>query len=140
MASDRGGVPRYALIAAELRRRIVSGELGPGSRLPSEPAIVDEWGVSKTTAARALDLLSAEGLIIRVSGSGSFVAETPEIMLVEAGPGARISAQAAEPGELAGAPPGTPVLIIERPGTSMARYRADLTVVVVTCDHASKSR
>jgi GntR family transcriptional regulator len=56
-----------------LRERIVSGELAPGARLPGEPALAAEHGVSRMTIRRALDTLAGEGLIDRRPGSGTFV-------------------------------------------------------------------
>ncbi|MEE1930083.1 GntR family transcriptional regulator [Streptomyces sp. TRM 70351] len=62
-------------IASELRERIQSGELAPGTRLPGEPALVREYGVAKETARRALTLLVTEGLAVRRRGSGTYVRE-----------------------------------------------------------------
>ncbi|MDC7785192.1 GntR family transcriptional regulator [Rhodoplanes sp. TEM] len=60
-----------------LRDRIVTGAVGPGSRLPSEPALAQEHGVSRVTVRRALDLLAEEGLVRRRVGSGTFVEDPP---------------------------------------------------------------
>jgi GntR family transcriptional regulator len=57
-------------VAAELRRRIRAGEIGP--RLPSRAQLADEFGVSHMTMQRALDMLRHEGLIHSVPGLGSF--------------------------------------------------------------------
>ena len=48
-------------LALQLRERIASGEIAPGSRLASEPALALEHGVSRVTVRRALDSLAAEG-------------------------------------------------------------------------------
>lgn len=56
-----------------LRDRIVSGEERPHDRLPSEPALAEQYGVSRVTVRRALDQLSSDGLIERRPGSGTFV-------------------------------------------------------------------
>jgi DNA-binding GntR family transcriptional regulator len=66
-------VPRYLQLAALLRARIESGELGPGDRLPSQPTLVQEYGVAKMTAAKALRVLVDEGLAVTVPGMGTFV-------------------------------------------------------------------
>jgi GntR family transcriptional regulator len=58
-----------------LRERIANGELAPGSRLPGEPSLAAEQGVSRVTVRKALDTLAAEGLIDRRPGSGTFVRE-----------------------------------------------------------------
>lgn len=62
-------------LALLLRERIASGEIAPGSRLASEPALALEHGVSRVTVRRALDSLAADGLIDRRVGSGTFVRE-----------------------------------------------------------------
>jgi GntR family transcriptional regulator len=67
--------PLYLQIAEGLKDRI--SELGPGSRIPSEPQLARDWGVSRFTVARAVEQLVDEGLITRRQGSGSFVAEAP---------------------------------------------------------------
>lgn len=69
---DRGA-PLFHQIAVILRDRIVSGELAPGARLPSEADICAAWDVSRITAKRALDTLAAEGLVTRARGRGTTV-------------------------------------------------------------------
>ncbi|WP_228551989.1 TetR/AcrR family transcriptional regulator C-terminal domain-containing protein [Mumia zhuanghuii] len=60
-------------VTAELRRRIASGELGPGDRVPSTRQIVREWGVAMATASKAIGLLRDEGLVETVVGVGTVV-------------------------------------------------------------------
>ncbi|MFO7854954.1 MAG: GntR family transcriptional regulator [Paracoccaceae bacterium] len=67
------GAPLFHQIAVILRDRIVSGELGPGARLPSEADICGLWNVSRITAKRALDTLAVEGLVARARGRGTTV-------------------------------------------------------------------
>ncbi|MFJ2573029.1 TetR/AcrR family transcriptional regulator C-terminal domain-containing protein [Streptomyces halstedii] len=67
--------PPYLRIAAGLRRRIVSGELAPGDRVPSTRRITQEWGVAMATATKALGVLTQEGLVRAVPGVGTVVAE-----------------------------------------------------------------
>lgn len=62
-------------IADDLRARIKSGSLAPGTRLPGEPALVRQYGVAKQTAANALKLLISEGLASARPGSGTYVRE-----------------------------------------------------------------
>jgi GntR family transcriptional regulator len=56
-----------------LRDRISSGELTPGTRLPSEPDLADLHDVSRVTIRRALAELEREGLISRRPGAGTFI-------------------------------------------------------------------
>lgn len=58
-----------------LRDQIASGRLADGDRLPGEPRLAAEHGVSRVTARRAIDLLAGEGLVRRRAGSGTYVCE-----------------------------------------------------------------
>lgn len=58
-----------------LRERIASGDLPAGQRLPSEPALAAEQGVSRVTLRRALDRLEEEGLVSRRVGAGTFITD-----------------------------------------------------------------
>jgi DNA-binding transcriptional regulator YhcF (GntR family) len=84
--------PPYVRIAAELHRRIATGELSPGARLPSARQITQEWGVAIATATKALATLRRAGLVRPVPGVGTVVAEravptgTPKSRDVDAGP------------------------------------------------------
>lgn len=67
--------PLYEQLAAILREMITSGELGPRDPLPSEPYLMGEQGLSRTTVRKALDILRSEGLIQTFAGRGTFVAD-----------------------------------------------------------------
>lgn len=69
---------RAASLAAGLRRKIASGVLTPGSRMPSVRALAKSSDVSPFTAARVYDVLVAEGLVEARRGSGYFVAQNTE--------------------------------------------------------------
>ena len=66
-------MPPSRQIAAALRGRIESGDLPPGARLPSITTLMQEYGVARNTARRALGILEDAGLIEVVHGWGSFV-------------------------------------------------------------------
>lgn len=57
--------------------QIEAGDLAPGERLPTEQAIVEATGVSRTVVREALASLRARGLIMTRQGLGAFVAERP---------------------------------------------------------------
>ncbi|MFP5078353.1 histidine utilization repressor [Rhizobium sp. YIM 134829] len=65
----------YAGVKQVILDKIQSGEWPPKHRVPSENQLVQELGVSKMTANRALRELASEGELIRIQGVGSFVAE-----------------------------------------------------------------
>jgi GntR family transcriptional regulator len=63
-------------IAADLRRRIESGELQPGDKIPTVEALAEEYGVAGQTPRQAIRLLKAEGLVENRGGrSGNRVRE-----------------------------------------------------------------
>jgi GntR family transcriptional regulator len=63
----------YRQVAAILRERIESGAYQPGLRLPSINDLVQEFGVARTTAGKALRLLVAEGTAELSEGMGFYV-------------------------------------------------------------------
>jgi GntR family transcriptional regulator len=64
-----------ASLAATLRSRIDQGEYPVGARLPSEPDLAVELGVSRPTLREALRVLARDGWLVRRHGSGTFVAD-----------------------------------------------------------------
>ncbi|WP_405743450.1 GntR family transcriptional regulator [Streptomyces sp. NBC_01525] len=64
---------RYEEIAADLRRRVRSGEFGVEGRLPSESMLVRTYKAGTPTVRHALGLLVGEGLIVKYHGRGTFV-------------------------------------------------------------------
>ena len=73
----RGRAPEYRQLAGILRRRIHGGLHPPGSVMPSEQQIRDEFGISRNTARRAIALLRSEGLVDTIPGRGTYVTDPP---------------------------------------------------------------
>ena len=71
--------PAYEQVKAWVRQHIASGEWRPGDPVPSEAALIERFGVSRMTANRALRELATEGLVTRVQGSGTRVAQLHRI-------------------------------------------------------------
>jgi GntR family histidine utilization transcriptional repressor len=67
-------LPAYEQVKAWIRQHIASGDWKPDAPVPSEAALMEQFGVSRMTANRALRELAAEGLVTRVQGSGTRVA------------------------------------------------------------------
>ncbi len=65
----------YVQLAAIVRERIKSGEIGP--RVPSIMELADESGLSQATVKRALALLVEDGTVYTVPGRGTFVGPKP---------------------------------------------------------------
>lgn len=76
-------VPKAAeLVAARLRRRIISGELGFGEHLGPETEMLAEYGVSRPTLREAFRILETEALIRIVRGvNGGVVVNRPQVDL-----------------------------------------------------------
>lgn len=72
--AQSGGSPLYAQVRREVVARVAGGYWRPGDMLPSEQALAREFGVSQGTVRKALDALTAENLVVRRQGKGTFVA------------------------------------------------------------------
>lgn len=67
-------LPKYYQLEGVLREQAATWE--PGQSVPSEAELCQTYGVSRTTARKALDDLTREGLFYRVQGKGTFVAQS----------------------------------------------------------------
>ncbi|MGQ0777477.1 MAG: GntR family transcriptional regulator, partial [Pseudonocardiales bacterium] len=73
LTTRQDGRPRHRQVAADLRARIMSGELKAGVQLPSIPLLVERYGTANTTIQRALAGLKEEGFLRSHAGKGVFV-------------------------------------------------------------------
>ena len=69
------GMPITRQIAAQIRAQCASATLRPGERLPSVRALAAELAVNQNTILRVYERLTAEGLLERRHGDGTFVAD-----------------------------------------------------------------
>jgi len=71
--------PAYLQVKTFIQQHISSGEWRPRDPVPSEATLMQQFGISRMTVNRALRELTAEGMVTRVQGSGTFVAELHRI-------------------------------------------------------------
>ncbi len=74
MAAPKRTVPAHRVVRDTLRARIASGELPVHAKLPPEPQLAADFGVSRMTANKAILALVDEGWLVRTKGVGTFVA------------------------------------------------------------------
>src|SRR5215218_4086101 len=77
MAKDER--PAYEQVKGWIQQHIASGEWKPGDVVPSEATLMGRFAISRMTAHRALRELATEGLVTRVQGSGTRVAQLHRI-------------------------------------------------------------
>jgi GntR family transcriptional regulator len=70
--------PLYMQVKEQLVRRLIDGVWQPGQIIASEIELAREIGVSQGTIRKALDVMTAERLLVRRQGRGTFVAEPEE--------------------------------------------------------------
>jgi len=71
------GTPLYQQVAADIRRKIVSGEMRVGTQLQPHRQLAESYGVSVITINKALAGLVSEGVLHSRVGRGTFVAVRP---------------------------------------------------------------
>jgi DNA-binding GntR family transcriptional regulator len=146
MTARRRGAPAEALPSALLDKRpkgeqlqeILEGviaALQPGALLPSERLLTERYGVARATVTQAIEGLASRGLVYRVQGSGTFVAEpkfrqpltltsfTEDMRARGMTPGSLVLGQAVVPASEVVARhlalvPGSPVVHLERVRTA----------------------
>jgi len=132
VAVETGGAPLYRQIQSDLRERVSSGQLEPGSQVETEQELMARYGVSRATVRQALSGLVAEGLLEIRRGRGTFVhgaalehrlggfyTFSREIERHGMRPGTRVRSLGLQPADMAvaeglGLAPGTPVVALSR--------------------------
>lgn len=64
---------KYNMIAADLKKRIESGEFEQTKKLPTGGQLMEEYSASKNTINNAINLLVNDGLLFAIHGSGFYV-------------------------------------------------------------------
>ncbi|MEO3875488.1 GntR family transcriptional regulator [Nonomuraea sp. B12E4] len=78
--ADQRRMPRSREVALELRQAIESGELPPGSLLPSERELVAKYQISSGTVSKVIALLKSTGLVVSEVGRGVFVRRRSQLI------------------------------------------------------------
>lgn len=145
-------------VREELAARIASGHLASGERLPPEPQLAEELGVSRPTLREALRSLEDDGFLTRRRGAGTYVTSRQRLrnnLDVNFGVTAAITASGMRPGtaslevkrggadqataEALGIDVGAPVLILERVRTADGKpvvFSRDVAAVSVVGEDA----
>lgn len=74
---EEGPVTPYRQLADILKARIERGDWRPGQSIASEPRLVQEYGIARSTVRRALDVLVEERVVWKVQGRGTYVGQPP---------------------------------------------------------------
>ena len=64
---------KYFQLSQQLQQRIAAGDWSPNQQLPTEDVLTRQFGVSRGTVRKAIDLLATQGLVRREQGRGTFV-------------------------------------------------------------------
>lgn len=124
----------------ELATQMATGHIPPGTKLPPEPELAEELGVSRATLREALRSLEEDGFVSRTRGAGTFATHRPRLrnnLDVNFGVTEAIAAAAMTPGTIESAvhtegatedqaktldlEPGDPVVVMERVRTADGR-------------------
>ena len=69
------GIPITRQLAAQIRARCAAGILLPGQRMPSVRELASELAINQNTVLRVYERLTAEGLLQKKHGAGTFVGD-----------------------------------------------------------------
>ncbi|MBQ0135685.1 MAG: GntR family transcriptional regulator [Oscillospiraceae bacterium] len=75
MVNKQSAIPLYNQVLDGIKAKIEAGNYKVDQKIPTEPELCEEYGVSRITVRRAVEELEREGLLIRRQGKGTFVSE-----------------------------------------------------------------
>jgi GntR family transcriptional regulator len=70
---EQGVIPRYYQLKEILEKRIQAGEFKPGDQFPTDEQLCRDYGLSRGTVRRAVEMLISSGLLHREQGRGTFL-------------------------------------------------------------------
>jgi DNA-binding transcriptional regulator YhcF (GntR family) len=73
--ASKAGRPLHEEVAQRIQAEIIRSNLAPGEKLGTELELAARYGVSRSTIRQALTALESAGLIDRLHGRGTFVAD-----------------------------------------------------------------
>ncbi|AIS98585.1 MocR-like pyridoxine biosynthesis transcription factor PdxR [Burkholderia thailandensis] len=68
--------PMYRQLLRLMQQAILSGELTPGTKLPSSRTLATDLAIARNTVLHVYDQLTTEGYVLTTTGSGTYVADT----------------------------------------------------------------
>ncbi|AOJ05188.1 DNA-binding protein [Burkholderia mayonis] len=81
--------PMYRQLLRLMQQAILSGELTPGTKLPSSRMLAADLAIARNTVLHVYDQLTTEGYVLTTTGSGTYVADTrPDAAAMRAQAGA----------------------------------------------------
>lgn len=78
MSATSSPIPLYHQVSSVLRNSILEGVFADRELLPTEKQIEAEFGVSRVSVRKAVDLLESEGLVVRRQGRGTLIVRRKE--------------------------------------------------------------
>lgn len=78
-------VPLYSQLSTLLEKEIEDGKWKTGDKIPSETELCSMFSVSRITVRAAVDELADKGILMKIQGKGTFVANQPNKKLLSIG-------------------------------------------------------
>lgn len=75
MENQKGKQLKYVQLMADLKEKILSGEIQPGEKIPSENILAAQYQVSRQTVRKAIAIMENEGYVYAEHGRGTFCTE-----------------------------------------------------------------
>jgi len=114
--------PMYRQVLRLVQQAILTGQLAPGTKLPSSRTLAEDLDIARNTVLRVYDQLTAEGYVLSTTGSGTYVADTrPDAAAVRARPVAAPRATSAGTGTAAGIGGAQPRAVLSTRGRQLIR-------------------
>ena len=74
--AERIAIPKYQQVSEYIMNKIQGGEYKPGDQIPTENELIKQFKVSRIVIINSLSRLVSEGVVVRIPGRGTFVADS----------------------------------------------------------------